>query len=126
MLPAQSPSRPAAIASGRGPLARVLTGLWMALHLLVVAAVPLADAQTLHADEVVAHWESEGAECPTSHGADDCQLCQLLVAGRALPATATAPALPARPAARIPSGLELAAVAAAHLDGLGSRAPPRA
>ena len=98
----------------------------MALHLLVVAAVPLADAQTLHADEVVAHWESEGAECPTSHGADDCQLCQLLVAGRALPAATAAPIVAPRLAERIPSGLELAAVPAAHLDGLGSRAPPRA
>jgi len=109
----------------RGPLARVLAGLWMVLHLAVVAAVPVADAYVGHTDEIVAHWEdAERSDCPASHPAGDCQLCQVLVSARALPAHSATPVFLGAGVPRPPAGRERVAVAATFLSGHSSRAPP--
>ena len=81
-------------ASRPGGWARVLTGLWVVLYLLMVAGAPVVDAAVGHAGQVVAHWEdSEGGDCPASHGAEDCQICQVVVKSRALAANAASPAI---------------------------------
>lgn len=73
------------LAFGRGRLARALGGLWMAVFLLVAAAAPVVDGLFGHTDEVVAHWEAEGGgHCPPVHTTDDCQICQTLLAARAV------------------------------------------
>lgn len=112
-------------ASWRGGWARVLTGIWMVLHLLLVAGAPVADAAMGHADQVVAHWEdSEGGDCPTSHGAEDCQICQVVVKSRALAASAASPAI-AQTAEQQRSERARAVVPGfAFLEGHSSRAPP--
>lgn len=125
-MSARAPQTPAlSPAFRRGPLARLLAGLWVVVHLLVVAAVPVADAFAGHADEIVAHWEdAEQSDCPAEHAAGDCQLCQLLVTGRALPASSATPSLVGAEASRIPVGHDRAALAASLLAGHSSRAPP--
>jgi hypothetical protein len=109
----------------RGPFARLLAGVWMVVHLLIVAAVPVADAHMGHTDEIVAHWEdAEQSDCPASHPAGDCQLCQVLVSARALPAQSATPVLLAAEGSRLPAGYERVALAASFLAGHSSRAPP--
>ena len=112
-------------ATTRGAVSRVLTGVWMALYLLVGAALPVADAQTSHADEVVWHWEdSERNDCPASHAADHCGLCHLVLGGRALPASATATLVPMDRRSEAPEGAAQVTPRLAFLDGRSSRAPP--
>ena len=109
----------------RGTLARLFAGLWMVVHLLIVAAVPIADAHMGHTDEVVAHWEdAEQSDCPASHPVGDCQLCQVLVSARALPAQSATPMFMEAEGSRLPIGHERAVFAATFLAGHSSRAPP--
>lgn len=119
--------RPAfAHASFRGPWARVLTGLWMLLHLAVVGGAPLADGLVDHEAAAVVHVEdADGGDCPTPHDAEGCHLCQLAHGLRAVlvePPTATAPALAqsVQPTAeRLDASSSLA-----FLAGRSTRAPP--
>lgn len=77
--------RRSTVASGRGRFARLLGGLWMSLFLLVAAGAPVVDGLVGHTDEVVAHWEAEGgSQCPPVHTTDDCQICQTVLAARAV------------------------------------------
>jgi hypothetical protein len=97
----------------------------MVVHLLVVAAIPVADAFAGHTDEIVAHWEdAERSDCPAEHPAGDCQICQLLVSGRALPAPSATPAFEGARETRLPNGHDRIVAAATFLAGHSSRAPP--
>jgi hypothetical protein len=99
----------------------------MMAHLLIVAAVPIADAHMGHTAEIVAHWEdAEQSNCPASHTAGDCQLCQVLVSARALPAQSATPIFMKAEGSRLPIGHERAVFAASFLAGHSSRAPPLA
>jgi len=111
----------------RARLARVAGRVWMMLYLVLTAAMPLADAGVDHRTEVAAHWEdAEGPECPTPHGADTCEICQLLTGSRGLPSRA-APALAVIDGAKQPTPSTAdAAPGRWVLDSQSSRAPPRA
>lgn len=62
---------------------RAAAKLWMLAYLLVAGGAPVLDAALGH-DEVVAHWEDAGGgQCPATHDADACQLCQLVQVLRA-------------------------------------------
>lgn len=115
----------ASTASRRSRVARVLAVVLAVLQLAMGSAVPLLDADAAHHQPVAAHIEDASQEnCPASHDAASCQLCQVLTAARGLP---TAPALPSLPVVeRDPQiiAVQTVAVASAFLDGLGSRAPP--
>jgi hypothetical protein len=113
------------LAFRRGPFARVLAGLWMVVYLVVVTAVPVADAYVGHGDEIVAHWEdAEQSNCPASHAAGECQVCQILVSARALPASHVTPSLLGSDASRLPADAQRIALTATFLTGNSSRAPP--
>lgn len=125
-MPSPSPrtvtERPAPRRRG---LARALAGVWVLLHLLLVAGAPVLDAAVGHADRVVAHWEdADGSDCPASHGADQCQLCQSLVKARALASGDAPPAIPESAQQQRSERARLATPALAFLDGHSSRAPP--
>lgn len=118
-------SRSQLSAPRRGGSARVLTGVWMVLHLLLVAAAPAVDAGIGHTDPVVAHWEdADGSDCPTSHGAEECQICHLVVKARAQASNAIAAAIPATVDQPASERARLAPPSFAFLDGHSSRAPP--
>ncbi len=122
---ASRPPRPDHPAPRRGGLARTLTGLWVVLHLLLVTGAPVLDAAVGHSDSVVAHWEdSEGGDCPTSHGSDECQICQVVTKARALAAGGVATAIPETAAQQRADHAHLATPRFAFLDGHSSRAPP--
>lgn len=81
MLPILLPStlRRTQRALRRGGFARLVIGVWLAVHGFVVAAAPLADAMAGHVESVVAHWEdAQDTSCPPQHDAATCQLCQQL------------------------------------------------
>ena len=109
-----------------GALARVLVGLWLVLHVFVVAGAPVADGLVDHADAVVVHMEdADGGPCSSSHGPEACDLCQLAHGMRGLAGQAkelTAPVV-AR-AATLPTSRATHPVAFEFLDGHSSRAPP--
>lgn len=103
----------------------MLTGFWVVLHLLLVTGAPVLDAAVGHSDPVVAHWEdSEGGDCPTSHGSDECQICQVVLKARALASGGAAPAIPATADQQRAEGTRAATPSFAFLDGHSSRAPP--
>lgn len=113
-------SRPA-----RGPLARLLVGLWLALHVFTVAAAPVLDGLADHGKDVVLHIEDvDGGHCPPDHS-DVCDLCQF---SHGLRAIASGPAGLGLPAVERRSPTPAAALvlpaAVAFLDGHSSRAPP--
>ncbi|HRQ79074.1 MAG TPA: hypothetical protein PLY94_10805 [Gemmatimonadaceae bacterium] len=113
-------SRPA-----RGPLARLLVGLWLVLHVFTVAAAPVADGFVDHRDEVVVHIEDvDGGKCPPAHS-DACDLCQFSHGLRAIAAGSAGIGLPAVER-RSPTPAAALALPAdfAFLDGHSSRAPP--
>lgn len=115
-----SRSRPA-----RGPLARLLVGLWLVLHVFTVAAAPVADGFVDHGEEVVVHIEDvDGGQCPPAHS-EACDLCQF---SHGLRAIAGGPADLGLPMVERRSPTPAAAVALpadfAFLDGHSSRAPP--
>lgn len=67
---------------GRGGVARLVIGLWLAVHGLVVVGTPIVDALVGHADAVVAHWEdAQDTSCPPVHDPATCQLCQQITTG---------------------------------------------
>jgi hypothetical protein len=118
-------SVPVSVAPRRGPLARVLAGAWLLLHLALVAGAPVIDAGIGHADQVVAHWETEGGtNCPPSHGAEDCQICHLVGAGRAVAASGQPTLAPAESGADLPANWQAATGSLAFLDGHAPRGPP--
>lgn len=109
----------------RGPLARVLAGVWLLLHVFTVAALPVADGLADHSDAVVAHIEdAEGGHCPASHHAS-CDLCQFAHGLRAVAGDAGAYAIPAVSRQSLPPvGTVTLPGDLAFLDGHASRAPP--
>ena len=115
------------LASGRGRLARALGGFWMAAFLLVAAAAPVVDGLIGHTDEVVAHWEAEGGgQCPPVHTADDCQICQTVLAARAVVSAPVAVAVPAADCAPHEATDVRSAPQLALLEPHAPRGPPRA
>lgn len=63
----------------RGRFARLVVGVWLAVHAVVVAAAPVTDAMAGHVESVVAHWEdAQDTSCPPLHDPATCQLCQHL------------------------------------------------
>lgn len=115
-----SPSRPA-----RGPLARLLVGLWLVLHVFTVAALPVVDGFVDHGDAVVAHIEDVGGgNCPPNH-AGACDLCHFTQGLRAVTARATSGALPVIERSTLAPDRALAHPAEPVASGShGSRAPP--
>ncbi len=121
---AQPASRPAV--RGRGPLARLVAGIWLLVYVGLVGATPVADAFVDHGAEVVLHVEdADGGHCPASHGDELCQICQFAQGLRAVQApsgvvlVSDVAASASAPGARgtAPSDLQF-------LDGRSSRAPP--
>ncbi len=124
-MPSHAAALPDRRRLARGPLARVLAGLFLLLHVFTVAALPVADGLADHSDAVVVHIEdAEGGHCPASHHAS-CDLCQFAHGLRAVASDAGAYGIPAVSrqslppvdALTLPGGL-------AFLDGNASRAPP--
>jgi hypothetical protein len=126
-----TPSRRSAISAalaGRGLMARMLAGMLLVLQVFVVGAVPVLDAGTDHTEQVVIHIEdAQNSDCPASHDAEDCQLCQALSSLRAIPGSAGALPQPTGPrAVSLPMDVLVGAPALVFLSGNSSRAPPRA
>jgi len=111
---------------GRGALARVLSGLWLLLYVGMVAGAPVADGLVDHHETVVVHIEdADGGDCPTSHGPEACEICQLVNGLRAVLAPASLDIEFAAAEASVASGARgTAPVALTFLDGRSSRAPP--
>lgn len=62
---------------------RVAARFWLLAYLLVAGGAPVLDGAIGH-EEPVAHWEDVGGgQCPATHDADDCQVCQLVQSVRA-------------------------------------------
>lgn len=118
----------AAALLGRGTVARVMAGLLLVLQVFAVGAVPVLDAASDHSDRVVVHIEdAQQSDCPASHDADDCQLCQVLSSLRGLPGAAGALPQPTGPrAVALPLDVVEGAPTLGFLAGNSSRAPPRA
>jgi hypothetical protein len=126
-----TPARHAVAATaqfGRGTLSRLLAAVLLVLQIFVVGAVPVLDAATDHVDRVVVHVEdAQQGDCPASHDAEDCQLCQLLSAVRGMPAERGTPTVPTVALALPqPVDAEDDVPALVFLAGNSSRAPPRA
>lgn len=113
-------------ALGRAGLARVVVGVWLAVHGFSVTAVPVADALAGHADEVVAHWEdAQDTSCPPQHDPATCQLCQQI--GTSLsdgPASRVAPVAVVRGAGLPPRGEGTGACEASLRGAPDPRGPP--
>lgn len=110
----------------RGRLARVVGGLLVALQLFAVGAIPVLDAQTVHVDHAPMHVEdAQQHDCPATHGAEECQLCQLLTSLRTVSTSAVMPALTAATTEQVPSAASALRRSAPPTDSHGSRAPPR-
>jgi hypothetical protein len=105
---------------------RALMGAWLALHVLVVAAAPLADAQADRAERIIAHWEdAQERDCPPLHDPSACQLCQVVSAtfgGTA--GAALAPIHLVHVAVPLPRDREYVALAAALRGSPAPRGPP--
>lgn len=122
------PANSAAARLGRGAIGRLLAAVLLVLQVFVVGAVPVLDAATEHTERVVLHVEdAQQGDCPASHDAEDCQLCQVLSAVRGIPAEGQAVPLPAVARATMqPVAAQGRAPAHVFLSGNSSRAPPRA
>lgn len=109
----------------RGPLARVLAGLWLAFHVFTVAALPVADGLADHSGAVVAHVEdADGGHCALAHG-HGCELCQFAHGLSALAGEGAAVGVASvTQQARPPHGALAVSAALTFLDGNSSRAPP--
>jgi hypothetical protein len=110
-------------------VARAVAGVWMLLHLLVVAGIPVVDGLAEHDSPTVAHIEDLGnTDCPTQHaGHGACDLCQIVKSGRV--AVASVPGLPVPAVTSVATPTRdraNAPVALVFLDGRSSRAPPLA
>lgn len=119
--------RPRSVRSAprRSLASRLLAGAWFLVHLALVAGAPVIDAGIGHADQVVAHWESEGGtKCPPSHGAEDCQICHLVGAGRAVAASGQPTLVLAASATEPPAQWRAAKPSLAFLEGHAPRGPP--
>lgn len=126
-----APSRRFSLAAallGRGRVARAVAALLLVLQGFVVGAVPVLDAETDHSGKVVVHIEdAQQSDCPATHDAEDCQLCQVLSAQRGLPAAAGALPQPTGPRiAALPMDVRDGAPSLVFLAGNTSRAPPAA
>lgn len=112
------------LASRRVGLMRVVARFWLLAYLMVAAGAPVLDGVIGH-EEPVAHWEGVGGgQCPASHAADDCHLCQLV---QVLRASAGGP-LPVLAVRVQPSPHAAAEVrgpgSGAALESCGPRGPP--
>lgn len=107
------------------PLARVLAGLWLVLHVFAVAGLPVADGFADHGEAVVVHVEdADGGDCPSPHG-ESCDLCQMAHGLRALEARGAELRVPTVERQVLAPARALAHPAALEfLDGRSSRAPP--
>lgn len=126
-----TPARHAVAATaqfGRGTLGRLLAVVLLALQVFVAGVVPVLDAATDHVERVVVHVEdAQQGDCPASHDAEDCQLCQVLSAVRGMPTEGGS--MPVPMVARAlpqPVDAEDRVPALVFLAGNSSRAPPRA
>ena len=109
---------------GRGRGARALAGILLAFQFFASAGIPVLDARTDHADQVVAHIEdAQHSGCPVAHDPETCQICQVF-AGGVLPASGATAAMCAPRARRFPPNPVHARIALAFLAGNTSRAPP--
>lgn len=124
MPPSPLPRVPTTRAPRRVGYARAVAAVWLAVYVLLVAVVPLADARAEHAP-VAAHWEdAQGGDCPASHDARVCQLCQVVTSAGLV--SMDAPALGTAPVVRralASAGADQARRAPARA-GPASRAPP--
>jgi hypothetical protein len=111
---------------GRGALARLVVGMWLAVHGLVAVAVPVADGMLGHGEQVVAHWEdAQDTSCPPQHDPATCQLCQQVVTSvNDGPADRVAPVSVRRAAGVRPLDLGLGAYEAARRGAPVPRGPP--
>jgi hypothetical protein len=109
-------------------MARVLAGMLLVLQVFVVGAIPVLDAGTDHTEQVVVHIEdAQHSDCPASHDAESCQLCQAISSLRGVPSSAGAMPQPTGPrAVALPLDVVEGAPALGFLSGNSSRAPPRA
>ena len=89
---------------GRVDVARLVLGTWLAVHAVVVAGVPVADALAGHGRPMVAHWEdAQDTSCPPQHDPETCQLCQQLTTALVVASTEPdAPAAVVRQGTRFP------------------------
>jgi len=112
----------------RGAVARVVVGLWLAIHAAVAVAAPVADGMLGHGEPVVAHWEdSQDKSCPPQHDPATCQLCQQIVTSlNDGPAERMAPVPVVRAAEVLPRALGLGAYEAARRGAPDPRGPPAA
>ncbi|MCE9602607.1 MAG: hypothetical protein K8S21_10420 [Gemmatimonadetes bacterium] len=113
---------------GRSRFARALMGAWLAVQVLVVAAVPIADAQADHTERIVAHWDdAQERNCPPLHDPSACRLCQVVSATFGGPAgPALAPVRLVAVAAPLPDERGISALAAALRASPRPRGPPSA
>lgn len=115
-------------ALGRGGLARLVVGVWLAIHGLVAVGGPVADGLLGHGDPVTAHWEdAQDTSCPPQHDPATCQLCQQIVTSLPDgPTVRVAPVAVVRAAGVLPLGLGLGAYEAARRGAPDPRGPPAA
>ena len=111
---------------GRSRIVRALMGVWLAIHVAIVAAAPIADAKADHAERIVAHWEDgQQRNCPPLHDPSACQLCQVVSATFGGTAGASlAPVCLVSVVATLPRGHETVALAAALRGSPAPRGPP--
>ena len=110
----------------RGAVARVLAGLLLVLQGFVTGAVPVLDGRADHSEKIVIHVEdAQEQNCPASHDAEDCQLCQAFSSLRGVPANAGAEGRPELVrVAGAPVDAVQGALSLVFLSGNASRAPP--
>ncbi len=110
----------------RREASRVVVGLWLAVHTVVVAGAPVVDGLAPHADRVVAHWEdSQDRSCPAQHD-PDCQLCQVIQTPLAADAAEPQAVVPApRVSGVLPCDAGLAVHDAARNGVPDPRGPPQ-
>ena len=107
---------------------RVMAALLLMVQLFAVGAVPIFDGRADHSEKVVLHVEdAQERDCPASHDAGDCRLCQVLCSLRGLPSNVGAEGRPALVrVAAAPVDVVDGAPTLVFLSGNASRAPPRA
>lgn len=115
-------------ALGRGTAARIVVGLWLAVHAAVAIAAPVADGMLGHGEPVIAHWEdAQDTSCPPQHDPATCQLCQQIVTSlNDGPADRVAPVPVVRAAEVLPRALGLGAYETARRGAPDPRGPPAA
>ncbi len=63
--------------TGRSAMKRFAATLLMLAYAAIQVAIPVLDAQTNHAERIVAHWQDASeTNCPPLHDPAVCQVCQ--------------------------------------------------